>query len=606
MIHKPTQEQAAVIDAFTAADRPTIVVQAGAGCGKSSTLKMAAQQQPRRRGLYVAYNKALATEAAKDFPASVDCRTAHSLAFGPVGRHYKARLNGPRVPASTAAEVLGFKSSVEIAKDLTPLSPVTLARLTMAMVGRFLNSADQEPGVQHLEPVDAYSDVENAELAKYLVKYARTAWADLQLTQGGRLQFTHDCYLKMYQLSRPRLPFDFVLLDEAQDLSPVMASLFHFQDHAQRIMVGDSAQAIYGFRGAIDAMKKFEADHRLTLSQSFRFGPAVADEANRWLDLLRAPLRLRGFEPAGSVLRALDRPDAILCRSNAATIAQLIDTVRAGRRPALVGGGDDLIRLAKAAMDLMEGRGTAHPELVAFKTWDQVREHAALDDASGTLQTLVKMVDEHTPEAIVQLVESLVDEKRADVVISTAHRAKGREWDAVRIAPGFREPRRDPVTGRPRWERDELMLAYVSVTRARRVLDRGGLAWLDDYDRGLVLPSTSTSWLASAVREHPEAILDDLPDPYGLDEDPTTYGYLPDPAERITAVAEVAPEYVRPVEPQPAPVASDWTPPKVPGPAPRRSCPECRHTTIAHRPNGRGVKCQACGCTTPQLAGAVA
>jgi hypothetical protein len=647
MSHKPTSEQQAVINAFTSEARPTIVVQAGAGCGKSSTLKMAAQQQPRRRGLYVAYNKALATEAKREFPPSVDCRTAHSLAFGPVGRHFKARMDGPRVPAKTAAEILGFNSPVQIAEHLAPLTPVTLARLTMRLVDRFLNSADDLPDRQHLVPVDGYTEHDNRELAKYLVKFARKAWDDLQLPYGGRLQFSHDVYLKIYQLSRPRIPVDYVLLDEAQDLSPVMASLFHFQDHAQRIMVGDSAQAIYGFRGAIDAMEKFVADQRLTLSQSFRFGPAIADEANRWLDLLRAPLRLRGFEPAGSSLAHLDRPDAILTRSNAGAIAQLVAAVGAGRRPALVGGGDELVRLAEAAMDLMAGRGTAHPELLAFKEWKQVQEHAELDDASGSLKVLVKLVDEHTPERILQIVKSLVDERQADVIISTAHKAKGREWDRVRIGSDFREPRRDKVTGRPIWVKDELMLAYVAETRARKVLDRGGLAWLDDYDRGLVLSSASTSWLASAVREHPEAILDDLPDPYGLDEDDeprctlvngqlsTCYctgrrGCQREPADQDDEDdgLDGMPAPCQPIgcdngfhlpdctyaavdEPDPAEVrraarAAAGLAASTPVPATRRSCPACQHTTIAHRPAGRGVRCSACGCTTPQLAGAVA
>ncbi|GIE30001.1 DNA helicase [Actinoplanes italicus] len=610
MSHTPTAEQAAVIDAFTSEARPTIVVQAGAGCGKSSTLKMAANAQPRRRGLYVAYNRALATEAKRDFPASVDCRTAHSLAFGPVGRHFSARLSGPRVPAKTAAEVLGFNNPVQIADALAPLSPVKLARLVMAMVGMFLNSADNEPGVQHLVPVDGYSDTDNAELAKYLVPFARKAWDDLQLVRGGRLQFTHDTYLKIYQLSRPRIPVDFVLLDEAQDLSPVMASLFHFQDHAQRIMVGDSAQAIYGFRGAIDAMRKFVADQRLTLSQSFRFGPAIAGEANRWLDLLRAPLRLRGFEPAGSTIGMLDRPDAVLCRSNAGAIGQLVAAVSAGRRAALVGGGTELVRLAEAAMDLMSGKGTAHPELIAFSTWDQVEEHAALDDASGSLKVLVKLINEHTPERILAIVSSLVDEKQADVIISTAHKAKGREWDQVRIAPDFREPRVDPLTGRPLWRKDELMLAYVAVTRARKVLDRGGLAWLDDFDRGVPGPS---SWLATAVREHPDAILDDLPNPYDPNTQDDEDG-VPGPCQPIGCdngfhlprCFYAGESLLDPAEALRIGRAAAGIALETPVPAPRRSCPDCQHTTIAHRPAGRGVRCSACGCTTPQLAGAVA
>ncbi|MCX5066708.1 AAA family ATPase [Micromonospora lupini] len=479
--HRPTDEQQAVIDAFTSADRPTLVVQAGAGCGKSSTLKMAAHTQPNRKGLYVVFSKALQLEASKEFPSAVDCRTAHSLAFGPVGRFYRDRLDGPRVPAFRVAQILGFHTPVQIADDLAPLVPNTLGRLTLDAVGKFLNSADEEPSVQHVARVDGYTREQTRDLATYLLPYMRKAWKDLQLQRGGLLKFPPDAYLKMYQLTRPRIPVDYVLLDEAQDLSPVMASLFHFQDHAQRIMVGDSAQAIYAFRGAIDAMAKFHADQRLTLSQSFRFGPAVADEANKWLDLLDAPLRLRGFPPAGSRLAHLDQPEAILCRSNAGAISQVMQAAAAGRRVALVGKADELRRLAEAAEELMDGRPTGHPELVAFQTWDQVREHAQHDDASGNLQVLVKLIDDHTPAEIINVVNGLVDEKRADVVVSTAHKAKGREWDRVKIAGDFREPRRDKQTGEAVLVKDELRLAYVAVTRARKVLDRFGLVWVDEY-----------------------------------------------------------------------------------------------------------------------------
>ena len=76
---------------------------------------------------------------------------------------------------------------------------------------------------------------------------------------------------------------DFLLLDEAQDTNPVLEKVFTAQrGHAQLVMVGDSAQAIYGWRGARDVMSTFDAT-ALTLSQSFRFGAAVATEAKGWL-----------------------------------------------------------------------------------------------------------------------------------------------------------------------------------------------------------------------------------------------------------------------------------------------------------------------------------
>ncbi|XVU25782.1 UvrD-helicase domain-containing protein [Actinoplanes sp. CA-054009] len=610
MSHKPTQEQQKVIDAFTSAARPTLVVQAGAGCGKSSTLKMAAHAQPGRRGIYIAYNRALALEAKRSFPASVECRTAHSLAFGPVGSQYRARLNGPRVPAKAAAEFLGFNSPVQLADNLAPLAPTKLARLTLDAVGRFLNSADLEPGAHHAPLVDGYSRTDNRELGRYLVPFMRKAWDDLQLTYGGRLKFTHDVYLKLYQLSRPRIPVDFVLLDEAQDLSPVMASLFHFQDHAQRVMVGDSAQAIYGFRGAVDAMAKFVADERLTLSQSFRFGPAIADEANKWLDLLDAPLRLRGFEPAGSILGSEPSPDAILCRSNAGAINQLVHAAEGGRRAALVGGGEEIRRLAEAAEDLIDGRGTAHPELIAFKTWDAVREHAELDDASGNLKTLVKMIDDNGPAEIRQVIEGLVDEQHADVVISTAHKAKGREWDTVRVARDFREPRVDPATGRAQLVDDELMLAYVAVTRGRKVLDRGGLHWVDFYTRPAPQPS---SWLADAVREYPEAVMPDGPELLAAVDELDGVGseYRTDPAERIAAVAAIAPEYVRPVDPAPAlleetPAAAARATIAPPAPRkPRCQTDGCNDLELLHKPRCSRVGCRCQAFAAPELAEAV-
>lgn len=90
----PTAEQSAIVKAFGTGRN--LAIEAGAGTGKTSTLKMLAAAAPRRRGVYVAYNKAIASDAQREFPDSVKCATAHSLAYGAVGRLYRGRLNGPR------------------------------------------------------------------------------------------------------------------------------------------------------------------------------------------------------------------------------------------------------------------------------------------------------------------------------------------------------------------------------------------------------------------------------------------------------------------------------------------------------------------------------
>ncbi|AJT61699.1 hypothetical protein T261_0006 [Streptomyces lydicus] len=96
-------------------------------------------------------------------------------------------------------------------------------------------------------------------------------------------------HARIWSLSNPKIAADFLLLDEAQDTNPVVEQIFNNQRaHAQLVMVGDSAQAIYQWRGAKDVMTTFDGTH-LALSHSFRFGPRLAHEANRWLAIAGAP-----------------------------------------------------------------------------------------------------------------------------------------------------------------------------------------------------------------------------------------------------------------------------------------------------------------------------
>jgi AAA domain/UvrD-like helicase C-terminal domain len=476
MSYTPTAEQAEVLDAFGfGAD---LVVQARAGSGKTTTLKMLAAST-RERGVYVAYNKAIATDAARDFPSRVTCRTAHALAFAAVGKRYGDRLRGPRVPAREAARMLGVNDPLRYADDRAPLAPAQVARLAMDTVRRFCYSSDDQIGPGHVPyPAGVDDPASRRVLALAVVPLARRAWDNDLTRTTGRLRFDHDMYLKMWCLTRPQLGADYVLLDEAQDANPAVAALVEGQ-HSQRVLVGDACQAIYGWRGAVDAMSTF-AGQRLTLSQSFRFGQRVADEANKWLALLDSSPPVTGLPSITSVVGPLDVPDAVLCRTNAGALATAMQAMDGGRKAALVGGAGDLRQLAEAALTLRMGQGCHHPELCAFRTWDELRDYAA-DSAGSDLRALVDLIDRYGPTRVVLACDALVDEDVADVVVSTAHRSKGREWESVTIAEDFREPR-DPPAGLPgEVPREEAMLAYVAVTRARHRLDRTGLMWVDRH-----------------------------------------------------------------------------------------------------------------------------
>ncbi|MFB6895635.1 UvrD-helicase domain-containing protein [Streptomyces hydrogenans] len=479
----PTDEQAEAADHFTAGRH--MALQAGAGTGKTSTLAFLAHSTTRR-GRYFAYNRAIAQEAATRFPPNVTCRTAHSLAYAALGHCYKRRLGAPRRPAWRTGQELGIIKPVRAAGHT--LMPTTLSNTVLKTVTRFCHSADIELADHHVPQLRGLdSPGAHGELAGIVIPYARKAWADLQNPDTGAVRFDPDHFLKIWSLTNPTIHADFLLLDEAQDTNPVVEHIFNSQrHHAQLVMVGDSAQAIYHWRGAKDVMTTFDGTH-LTLSRSFRFGPALAEEANRWLTLADAPLRLTGSPATLTSLGPLFDPGAILCRTNVGAMRQVMNHLAAGTRVALVGGGDSLRALALAARQLQEGRPTSHPELVLFPTWGAVQDYAAHDPSGRDLQPLVDLVDNHGTDAILDAVARLRDEQNAQITVSTAHKAKGREWARVKIADDFLPP---PDTdeqdqhGRPipgPVDAGEARLAYVAVTRARSHLDIGGLSWLDSH-----------------------------------------------------------------------------------------------------------------------------
>ena len=86
----PTQEQQDILNAFK--EHKVMKVNAVAGSGKSSTLRLLAQEHTQP-SLYVCFNKQNAVEASKSFPSHTDCRTVHSLAYSVFGKFLLHKLN---------------------------------------------------------------------------------------------------------------------------------------------------------------------------------------------------------------------------------------------------------------------------------------------------------------------------------------------------------------------------------------------------------------------------------------------------------------------------------------------------------------------------------
>lgn len=479
MSFDPTPEQANARDLFLTGD--SLAITAGAGAGKTSTLKILADAVPEKRVQFTAFNKAIVVDAGKRFPENTSCNTAHSLAMswlrglGPDGRAIRDRLDSSaRMRSDQIARQLGIDPLVvEVEGERKRLAPGFLAGHVMAAVTGFCQSADVAPGLDHFGYIDGIDmpaeggrrTYRNNDLVReHLLPVVEKAWADL-MSPRGRLPFRHDHYLKAWQLSGPKIHADVILVDEAQDLNPVLAAIVAAQDHAQLVYVGDENQQLYAWTGAVNALAHVPVELRCSLTQSFRFGPAVAEVANRVLAQLGSSLRIQGFDPIDSRVAPVSDPRVVLTRTNAAAVKVALAALQEGKTAHLVGGGGDVESFAKAAQQLQEKGETWHRELACFSSWGQVQDYVEQDPQGSELKLLVGLIDTYGADVIVDALGRMTREDRAQLTISTAHRSKGREWPSVQLADDFPTPEEGPLAD------PELMLLYVAATRARLQLD---------------------------------------------------------------------------------------------------------------------------------------
>jgi superfamily I DNA/RNA helicase len=481
----PTPEQQDIIDAFQSGD--TVAAVALAGTGKTTTQRLCAEAT-RRRGLYLAFNKAIATEAEYLFPARVKASTIHSLAYRNVdlpreGRQL-TRLNQRDYlpPWDVAKKVLGIKDDLVVGDK--KLKPTKLASLCREMVAKFCYSGDDQVELEHVPFVrglDAVHDDDetldaHGYLAEFLLPYARDYWAEVSKpVEEGRIRFEHDHYLKIWALSRPVLDADFICVDEAQDLNGVVIRLVNEQD-AQLLICGDSNQQIYQWRGSVDAMDVLEAKHRLPLTQSWRFGPEVAEVANAFLARLGGEYQLRG-NPAktSGVVEELSSGEAgaVLTRTNAGMLDLLLAHQRSGRKVAMQGRKQELSEFCEAAEKMQRGQIVTHRDLQMFSSWSEVQDYAN-EGNDPAFALLVKLVTKYGALTLINALDDVVRPERADVQLSTAHSAKGLEWDRVQIGNDWeaKDTKGQVLPPGP----GELRLRYVAVTRAKDALGLGSLA----------------------------------------------------------------------------------------------------------------------------------
>lgn len=471
---EPIPEQQKALDLFLG--ERSLRIDAYAGAGKTTTLRFLASNTPRR-GVYIAFNRSIASEARQKFPPQITCTTSHSIAFRNVRRAF--RFSDMKLTGSLTIHVL--TETFRLPEDVTFRSGLTLSGRSYAAVliegvRAFVRSNDPIPSRLHIPRfglLEFTPDAQFEAFCEQAAEHLQVIWSNM-CARESPLPLGHDGYLKLWALSNPVPRMDYIMIDEAQDLNPVLLGVL-CRVHCQIVYVGDPYQQIYDWRGAINAMDQVDVDDRVLLSQSFRYGPAIANAATQVIRILGATEFVRGLAEIPSHIARV-RPNVVLSRSNAGVIGNVLHSLSRNQPCHVLGGTSALQSLLEDVKRIKAGVVAVGQELLGFSSWKDVLAHSVRPEGSQ-LRTLVNLVAEYGEATMLAgLRRCEPEEGTAHIVCSTAHRAKGREWEYVRVDDDFegaiaRARKSQGTTNAGSEYEAEMRLLYVALTRARLAVE---------------------------------------------------------------------------------------------------------------------------------------
>jgi superfamily I DNA/RNA helicase len=283
--------------------------------------------------------------------------------------------------------------------------------------------------------------------------------------KNRELDITHSFYLKEFQLVTPPINFDYVMLDEAQDSNDVTLDMF-FKLQGRKIIVGDTHQQIYAFRGSVDAIQNIHADISLSLTKTFRCRPAIVSAANFILSYYK-----KESQPIESVNKNVEKPitQAYITRTNAA----LIGFVAEFDEFSLTRKADEIFKSSLSVYYfIIKTHHLINPEFKFLTKFSGVSElQKYIEDTNDIeLKMALTMATDYGSK-LVQLLEKAKQNQytKSKLTLTTAHSSKGLEFDSTILWDDFPSLMavRDDEKLTDVEKDNEYNLLYVAVTRAR-------------------------------------------------------------------------------------------------------------------------------------------
>ncbi len=475
------------------------IVIAVAGSGKSTTMvealnRVIAADRILKEGaceselatIFLAFNKSIAEELKSK---GVNGRTFHSLTYSPVTRYCKTK----QVDADKLRKLIRqhLTTTTNGHSDEFIYGAFICRLVGLAKQCGFLSAICPKANKQvwidlaehhDLEIESEYGDFDHAiDLAMWLLDLNNNIAAHNLVDFDDLLYFP-----VLFNISLPK--FDFIVVDEAQDTNAIQRALIRMimRSHLSRLIaVGDSAQAIYGFRGSDSqslAMigKEFQCKS-LPLTISYRCPVSVVKYAQQWVKHIEASptapdgevVEVKEWTADGTTFRS---DDLIVCRTTK-PLVQLAYRMIKNRFPVRI-LGREIGQGLKSVISKMQATDIDDLE-IKVDVWLQREVEKALNkhneakvqllqDKADCILCLIGSLEENnrTVQALLNIIDSLFSDQanNAAVTLCTIHKGKGKE--ARRVWWLNRNSQPSKWARKPWAKEQELNICYVAATRA--------------------------------------------------------------------------------------------------------------------------------------------
>ncbi|OYW77662.1 MAG: hypothetical protein B7Z37_02960 [Verrucomicrobia bacterium 12-59-8] len=492
MTHTPTEEQALIIAAVAAGK--SIIVNALAGAAKTSTIQMAAPKCPANT-LALAFNKGIQMELEGRLPSTFQVKTINALGFAA----WKKIAGNPQLDSSKVSKImrrLDPKAPWDLAKVVSSAKLNGLVVATRKHMGQGIledTRPNWEALADDLDTTLVRDDPYTRERKDYLDLCRKTLEASIDESFTVSIDFDDQVYMPTC-FGAPFPKFDCVMVDEAQDLSPLNHLMLKKLKPPQLIVVGDPLQSIYAFRGAdTQSMPKLGADWNLepfTLSVCFRCATSIVEVARTWAPHMQSPEWMQQGEVKFDItddegmwdMDSLPPAVTILCRNNAPLIklalkifkTRKIAFLNSRAESAMLSALRTILRYKKD-LTLEQVAGKIETSRMNKLDNEDPKKHERIMDEHDALQFCVDsaLAEGRDYAGLERLISELFQNKNANVWFGTGHGAKGKEWDTVLHLDPWRLPSKYALSEEALQQ--ESNIHYVISTRAKTNLVHANL-----------------------------------------------------------------------------------------------------------------------------------